>query len=283
MAFSTLISTADLAANLADPRWVVVDCRFYLTDAGRGRQEYLAGHVPGAVYAHLNDDLSGPVVPGRTGRHPLPSPAVAAETLGRLGVGNDTQVVAYDSSGGSMAARLWWLLRWLGHDDVAVLDGGWGAWQAEGRTVAAGSESRQTRLFTANERPHMIAAVADVATMPAGTRLVDSRTADRYRGENETIDPIAGHIPGAVNSPYGETVGADGRFLAREQLRERFNGLLEGSAVEDAVFYCGSGVSAAQNLLALAYAGLGDARLYPGSWSEWITEASRPIATGDSP
>ena len=283
MAFTTLLSTGDLARHLTDPDWALVDCRFTLSDAERGRRDYLQAHVPGAVYAHLNEDLSGPVVPGQTGRHPLPEMDRIARTLSNWGIDAATQVVVYDDTGGSMAARLWWMLRWLGHAGVAVLDGGWPRWLAEARETRGGHETRVARAFLPRIRPELLATTADVlaALDDPVYRLLDSRTEDRYRGENETIDPVAGHIPGAVSAPYPDNLDADGLFRAPRELRARFERLLGDMPAQQAIFYCGSGVTAAHNLLALTHAGLGEARLYAGSWSEWIADPRRPIKTGD--
>ncbi len=283
MAYSTLISTEILAAHLEDADWVVVDCRFNLADPAQGRLDYVQGHIPGAVYADLDHDLSAPIIKGVTGRHPLPSVEQAVAACAALGIGNDTQVVAYDDRGGMTSGRLWWMLRWLGHDAVAVLDGGWQAWQGEGRTTRSGEETRLPVEFTPQPRPELaVDADAVQALRTDGAyKVVDSRAADRYRGENETIDPIGGHIPGAISVPFADNLGPDGRFKSPEALRSRFEALLGDTPADHTVFYCGSGVSAAHNLLALAHAGLGDARLYPGSWSEWIVDPQRPVATGE--
>lgn len=282
MSYTTLIGTDDLAAHLDDPRWVVVDCRFTLGQPQRGRDDYRQAHIPGAVYAHLDQDLSGPVVPGQTGRHPLPDVDTAARTLGGWGIDGLTQVVAYDDSGGSMAARLWWMLRWLGHSSVAVLDGGWQRWRDTGGAASAGVETRAPAQFTPQPRPELLvdaARVLDLLHNPA-FRIIDSRSAERYRGEVEPIDPVAGHIPGAVSGPSTAVLATDGRFLPPETLAAHFQTLLGPVAPEQAVFYCGSGVTAAHNMLALAHAGLGDALLYAGSWSDWITDPQRPVAKG---
>lgn len=280
MPYTTLISAAELAGHLHDPAWIVIDCRFSLADTERGRRDYLAAHIPGALYARLDEDLSGPLIAGQTGRHPLPDSELFARKLGGWGIGDDVQVVAYDDSTGGIAARLWWMLRWLGHDAVAVLDGGWAQWTRKELPVRASPESNPARRFEAMPRPEMLVSSAAVETMSQDRQpaLFDSRTADRYRGENETIDPVAGHIPGAISAPYPENIGLDGLFLPRDELRARFEALLGNRPAEEAVFYCGSGVTAAQNLLAIAHAGLGQARLYAGSWSQWITDPSRPVA-----
>ena len=283
MPYTTLISTADLAQHLTDPKWAVVDARFSLTETEAGRRDYQAAHIPGAVYAHLDEDLSGPIIPGRTGRHPLPAIEVFAKTLSHWGIEAGTQVVVYDGAGGSVAGRLWWMLRWLGHDAAAVLDGGWARWLKEGRPAKAGVESRPARAFSPHPRPELLAGLEEVADMgqKAEARLVDARAWERYRGEQETIDPVAGHIPGAMCLPITENLGPEGLFLPPTMLRQRFEAMLGGLRPEQVVFYCGSGVSAAHNILAMAHAGLDGSRLYVGSWSEWIADPGRPVATGD--
>jgi thiosulfate/3-mercaptopyruvate sulfurtransferase len=285
MRYTTIVSTADLAAHIGDPSWAVIDCRFSLDAPGRGWRVYAAAHVPGAVYAHLDEDLSGPVVRGRTGRHPLPEIGMLARTLSGWGIDDTVQVAAYDDAGGAIAARAWWLLRWLGHDAVAVLDGGWPHWHAQGRPWCAGVERRPPRSFVPHPRADLpIDTAAVLAAIGEGrSRLFDARAAARYRGDEETIDPVAGHIPGACSAPHADNLGPDGRFRPAAELRQRFEDLLGPTPPERAIFYCGSGVTAAHDLLALAHAGLGDARLYAGSWSEWITDPERPVATGTEP
>jgi thiosulfate/3-mercaptopyruvate sulfurtransferase len=282
-ALGPLVGVDTLARHLDDPGWVVVDARFSLADPAAGERAYRAGHVPGAVYAHLDRDLSGPVVPGRTGRHPLPDPERLAATFGRLGIGPDSRVVAYDDAGGGLAAaRVWWLLDWLGHEAAAVLDGGWAAWTAAGLPTRAGDEQRAARTFVGLPRPARLAdaaAVAALAQDPRG-RVLDARSAERFRGENETIDPVAGRIPGARSAPYTENLGPDGRFLPPAALADRYRQLLGDVEPGRVAAYCGSGVTAAQELLALRLAGFGAARLYAGSWSEWITDPARPVARG---
>jgi thiosulfate/3-mercaptopyruvate sulfurtransferase len=285
MTYTTLISPSELSSHLSNPNWAIVDCRFDLKDAGRGRREYTLAHIPGAVYAHLDEDLSGPVVRGLTGRHPLPTVDSAAQTFARLGIGADVQVVAYDDLGGALAAaRLWWLLRWLGHDAAAVLDGGWQAWIADESRPAheQGVEARPPRAFAPRERPEMVvtASQVDAARQDTAFRVLDARAADRYRGENETIDPVAGHIPGAISCPFAGNLNPSGAFRPADRLKARFERLLGGTPADQAIFYCGSGVTAAHNILAMAHAGLGLARLYAGSWSEWITDGRRPVAAG---
>ena len=285
MPFTTLISTEECARHLTDPAWVIVDCRFTLGDPERGRRDYEQSHIPGALYAHLEHDLSGPIVPGVTGRHPLPDVGAFARTLGAWGIDAQVQVVVYDDAGGMMAARLWWMLRWLSHTSVAVLDGGWPRWQSEGWPVRGGEETRPPRIFVPRPRPEFLADVAEVAASSAdpAKRLIDARAVERYRGDVEPIDAQGGHIPGAVCAPFAANLGADGTFLSATELRARYATLLAEVPPEQAIFYCGSGVSAAHNLLALSHAGLGDARLYAGSWSDWITDPARPVATGPEP
>jgi thiosulfate/3-mercaptopyruvate sulfurtransferase len=284
--YQTLISAAELKAHLGDPDWAVVDCRFSLADPGLGRRAYLQAHIPGAVYAHLDEDLSGTIVPGQTGRHPLPPVPALAARFSAWGIDARTQVVAYDDLGGAMAAaRLWWLLRWLGHIPVAVLDGGWQAWLGQGLPARQGEEQRTPRRFSPQLQAGMLATTAEIAGMlhDPQVRILDVRSAERYRGEAEPIDPVAGHIPSAISAPYSGNLDAAGKFLPASQLRARYQALLGEIPAGQTVFYCGSGVTAAQGVLALAQAGLGDARLYNGSWSEWITDPSRPVARGPSP
>ena len=276
---TTLLAPSVLRAHLDDPAWVVVDCRFSLADTERGRRAYREAHIPGSVYAHLDEDLSGPIVPGVTGRHPLPDAARFAQTLSAWGIDAGVQVAAYDDFGGGIAARLWWMLRWLGHDAVAVLDGGWPAWQKNGFPTRSGEETRPPRPFAPRARPEWIVGVDDVNTRRTDPsyRILDARAAERYRGEHEPIDPVAGHIPGALSAPFAGNLDADGFFLRPDALRARFEALLDGTPPDRTICYCGSGVTATHNLLALAHAGLGEARLYPGSWSHWITDPERPV------
>jgi len=283
MVHTTLVSTAVLAAHLYQRNWAIIDCRFQLKDDEYGRRAYEAAHIPGAVYADLNEHLSGPILPRLTGRHPLPGPDQAAQRFSGWGIGPQTQVVAYDDQGGALAAaRLWWMLRWLGHEQVALLDGGWPKWLSEVRPALGGLEERSPANFRANVRRSLVIEAHDVLQSigDLGFRLFDSRTAERYRGENETIDPVAGRIPGAVSAPYPENLALDGTFRPAEQLRLRYGSLLGDLRPEKTAFYCGSGVTAPHNILAMMHAGLGEARLYAGSWSDWILDPARPIKTG---
>jgi thiosulfate/3-mercaptopyruvate sulfurtransferase len=280
--FTTLVTTGELAAHLGDPPWVVFDCRHDLAKPDLGRTEYLAGHIPGARFMHMDEDLAGPAS-GANGRHPLPDPAVFAAKLGAAGVGPDTQVVAYDAQGGVNASRLWWMLRWLGHDAVAVLDGGLGKWLREERPVTADLPRVRSARFEPRPRPLAVDArlVLSRLRTPA-MKLVDARSGERYRGEAEPIDPVAGHIPGSLNRFVRENLDR-GTFKPPERLREEFLALLGGTAPEAVVHSCGSGVAACHNLLAMEIAGLAGSRLYPGSWSEWIADPARPRATGAAP
>ncbi|HEX2667668.1 MAG TPA: sulfurtransferase [Gammaproteobacteria bacterium] len=279
--FDALVETEVLAAHLADPAWVVADCRSSITDPEEGPRRYAAGHIPGAHHLHLERDLSGPLAPD-TGRHPLPDPAQLAEVLGRAGIGAGTQVVAYDDAGGAYAARLWWLLRWLGHTDAAVLNGGWQQWIKEERLVSTEPPRVEPRRFDLHEpRRDMWLSTSEVLEIVRGRKhglLLDVRGPKRFRGEEEPIDPVAGHVPGAANLPFAGNVAEDGRFHCPAVLRQRFETVLAGAKPEQVVCMCGSGVTACQGLLAMEVAGLKGGRLYAGSWSEWIRDAGRPVA-----
>ena len=274
-----LVSTEDLAQHLQD--WVIVDCRHSLQDTAAGRRAYLAGHIPGAHFLHADQDLSGPMT-GQNGRHPLPAPEAFRATLEKIGVGPAQKVVAYDDMGGAFAARLWWMMRWLGQDRGAVLDGGWQRWTAEGRPVNTGVPTPRIGSLQAGTRAGDTVDTAFVLAhlQDPGVCLIDARAPDRFRGENETLDPVGGHIPGARNRFFRDNLDADGRFKPPAVLKAEFEALLAGSAPESVVHQCGSGVTACHNLLAMEYAGLAPGRLYPGSWSAWCSDPSRPIALG---
>ncbi len=280
MTYSTIVSTDILAGNI-DASWAIVDCRFDLQNDTIGRAHYLEAHIPGAVYASLNDDLAGPRT-GSNGRHPLPTIDALASLFGRFGIERNTQVVVYDQDAGLYASRAWWSLRYLGHDAVALLDGGWAKWVREGRPTRGGEESRTPVHFQAQPRPRMHVSVDDVmARMTDGkTRLVDARGAERFEGRSEPLDRVAGHIPGAGNHFYKSNLADDGTLLPADALRERFAQTLAGAAPADTIMYCGSGVSACHNLLAMEHAGLTGTPLYPGSWSEWSSDAARPVEKG---
>jgi thiosulfate/3-mercaptopyruvate sulfurtransferase len=276
-----LITTSELADGLSGPAWLVADCRFELGKPEAGVAAWRAGHIPGAVHVDLERDLAVPVTP-TSGRHPLPSPAAFAATLGRLGIGNDTRVACYDAGSGAFAARLWWMLRWVGHDTVAVLDGGFAAWVAEGRPVSTGSApARPTATFIPHPRPGMVLDVDGVLrALAEGGTLVDLRGAERFRGDVEPIDAVAGHVPGAVNLPYPDNLGPDGRFRAAGEIAELWRARAGSKPGRAPICMCGSGVTACQGLLALEAAGVHGGRLYGGSWSEWIRDPARPVARG---
>jgi len=286
MIYTNLVSTQALAAHLDDPSWILFDCRFLLSQPEEKETDYLKAHIPGAVYAHLDRDLSAPIVPGKTGRHPLPTAEETAHRFGRMGIGPGTQVVAYDDQGGSLAAvRLWWMLRWLGHESAAVLDGGWQAWLNEDLPIRNGRETRPAQSFIARPRGGMFVTSDEVEQMRQSPdyRVIDVRAAERYRGEVEPIDPVAGHIPGALNAPYSNNLNNEGRFRTPQELRDYYTKVLGDTPAERAIFYCGSGVTSIHSLLALQIAGMGEARLYAGSWSEWIASRQRPVAVGAEP
>jgi thiosulfate/3-mercaptopyruvate sulfurtransferase len=269
-----VVAPETLLRRLDDPRLRIVDCRFDLTDPEAGWRGYLAGHLPGAVYAHLERDLSAPRGPVG-GRHPLPPIPDLVRCLEGLGIGNDTWVVAYDDSLGDKAARLWWILRYLGHDAVQLLDGGLPAWQAVGGPLSTDTPRVDPARFVPHPRPDRIVTSPDEVFRAAREgRLVDSRTAARYRGDEEPLDPVAGHIPGAKNREWQRVFGPDGRLLPPEQLARRFADL-----GPEPVVYCGSGVTACVNALAMERAGL-TPRVYVGSWSDWIAHPDRPVAVG---
>lgn len=277
---TTIVSTDTLAAHLGGD-WVIVDCRFDLQNEHWGREQYLAGHTPGAVYASLSHDMAGAKT-GRNGRHPLPSIDDLSATFGRFGITPGRQVVAYDQDSGMYASRLWWLLRYAGHDAVAVLDGGWAKWTREGRQARSGEETRRGAAFVAALRPDMRVGVDDVAAQlgDAKTLLVDARAPERYLGQVEPIDRVPGHIPGAVNHHYRSNAADDDTMLPPEELRKKFLTVLGSHPPSEAVMYCGSGVTACHNLLAMTHAGLPGARLYAGSWSEWSADPARPVEKG---
>ncbi len=280
MAYKTLITAEELARHLDNPDWVIVDSRFKLAFPDQGRKDYERSHIAGAVYAHLDEDLSGPIVKGVTGRHPLPELDKISAVFSRLGIHSHVQVVAYDDVGGALAAgRVWWLLRWLEHDRVALLDGGWQEWVKLGLTVRSGVENNSPRKFIPHPREELIITTEQVESMRKSPqyRVLDARSADRFRGENETIDPVAGHIPGAISAPYADNLNQDGTFKDDESLAGIYKKLVEGVPIDHVVAYCGSGVTATHDILAMMKAGLGEARIYAGSYSEWITDPKRPV------
>jgi thiosulfate/3-mercaptopyruvate sulfurtransferase len=285
---TTLIRPSDLAPHLADSRWVVVDCRFDLTNPAWGEEQYMAGHVPGARYAHLDRDLSGPMT-GTNGRHPLPSLDEMTARFSALGIGPGRQVAAYDADSGMYAARLWWMLRFMGHDAAAVLDGGFARWAAEGGAIQPGRviptpaafqpQPRAAWRLTVDEVVQMVEAAAKSGAFSpsTGPALVDARSPERFRGVNETLDKVGGHIPGARNYFFQQNLTDEKTFRPAAELRAQWNAVLAGCRPENTVMYCGSGVTACHNLLAMEAAGLPGARLFPGSWSEWCADAARPV------
>lgn len=282
MTWTTLITVDELAEHI--DRCLVVDGRHDLADPAAGRRQHDEGHLPGAVFVSMDHDLAGPKGP-RTGRHPMPSRELIRERLAAIGLSDTTQLIVYDGGNG-MAGRLWWMARWIGHGAVAVLDGGIAAWRRAGYPVVAeptaprapGELTLRSPLATLADADETGRAAADTSR-----RVLDARPAERYRGEIEPIDPVAGHIPGALNRPWGLNVREDGRFKPAPVLRAEFDALLSGRAPQAVVNSCGSGVSACMNLLAMAHAGLPGAALYAGSWSEWITDPARPVRTGAEP
>jgi len=280
VAYTTLVDAATLAAHLDDPAWVIVDCRHALADFTLGRRLYDEAHIHGAFFADVEHDLAG-VHTGSNGRHPLPRPEEFASFLRRIGVNEETQVVAYDAGGDIFAARLWFLCRWIGHDACAVLDGGYAGWLAAGYPVTTQAPAARGGTIVPRPRPELVVDAAYVRAHLDNEhmQLVDARAADRFAGRNETVDPVAGHIPGARNRFFKENFSSNGRFKSASELAAAFRTL--GKA-ESIVHQCGSGVSGAVNMLASEIAGLHGTRLYAGSWSEWIADPSRPIATGSA-
>jgi thiosulfate/3-mercaptopyruvate sulfurtransferase len=279
---TTLVSVGTLAQHLGDSNWLVVDCRFDLAQPAAGEAAYHVGHIPGAVYAHLDRDLSSPITP-TTGRHPLPDPERFAQTLSRWGVGADTQVIAYDADNGMYASRLWWLLRWVGHRAVAVLDGGYKAWTGAGQPVSTEIPARSTTQFQA--RPDrelwLDADQVQARLQQPDWRLLDARAPERFAGKVEPLDKVAGHVPGARNHPFSTNLTSEGRFGAPEELRRRYEQSQAGVSDDHTIVMCGSGVTACHLLLAMEVAGKPGARLYAGSWSEWIRSPQRGVATTD--
>ena len=275
--YQTLISAAELAAILGDPNSIVVDVRHDLGDHGLGARRYAESHIPGAHFLSVENDLAGPRT-GRNGRHPLPTPAALAATLSAFGVDASKQVVAYDQAQATYSARLWWMLRWLGHRNVAVLDGGIDAWVRAGFAVSTATPSRNAARFVPAVSDSPVSVESLIGHLEdIDYTLIDARGADRFRGENETVDPVGGHIPGAHNRPYARNLNANNTFKDAATLRAEWQAVLAGRTPEQIVHSCGSGVTACNNALAMEIAGLPGSRLYPGSWSEWSADPSRPI------
>lgn len=288
MAFTTLVDVRTAAGLLGRADVAFVDCRFQLHEPGWGLAAYRSSHIPGAAYADLDRDLSGTKT-GENGRHPLPDPDALRGTLGRLGIAGGMQVIVYDQDSSMYASRLWWLLRWMGHRDVAVLDGGFAAWSAAQGPTRSGEETIVMRAFVGAPDHTMVASLAEVTALvtgqagagPGSVRLVDARAPERFRGDVEPLDKAAGHIPGALNHFFKDNLDEAGRFRPADALHARFATRLGTTPPDRVIAYCGSGVTACHNLLALEHAGLPGGRLYPGSWSEWASQPQPPIATGD--
>jgi len=281
MIYTTLVSPATLNQNLDNPKWVVVDCRFSLANSDAGGYAYRHGHIPHARYAHLDNDLSSAIT-SFTGRHPLPDFTLLAKKLGAWGIANDSQVVVYDDAGGVFAGRLWWLLRCLGHDKVAVLDGGIQHWQKQGFSLTTTLPTIRSTTFRPylNTGHWLNSSQVQNSLAKKAICLIDARTPERYRGEQEPIDPVAGHIPGALNRVFQLNLDNQGLFLSAEHIASQFKQLIGKTSPEQVVHYCGSGVTACHNLLAMEYAGLNGSKLYTGSWSEWIRDKNRGVSTG---
>ncbi len=273
--YDTVVEPEVLLTHVAEPDWCMLDCRASLADPMHGQQAYAAAHLPFAVFADLANDLSGPLIPGVSGRHPLPDPEVLAATFGRWGIGTTTQVVAYDAGNGAFAARAWWLLRWLGHGNVAVLNGGFAAWLAAGYAVRSGIEHRPQARFESHPALTRTVSAQDMIDGGESMVLLDARSEIRFRGEHEPIDPVAGHIPGARCVPFESNLDTANRFLPAAVLEARFAAMIDPALTP--VCYCGSGVTACHNILAMRHAGLAEPALYPGSFSEWIQDPTHAV------
>ena len=280
MTYTTLITAETLKQHISDPNWIIIDCRFSLADSTIGARAYRMGHITNARYAHLDNDLSSAVTES-TGRHPLPNFKLLAEKLGHWGISNKSQVVIYDDASGAFASRLWWLLRCLGHDAVAVLDGGIPHWQQQGYALTTTLPSITTKTFRPylNDKAWLTASQVSNNLASRRIKLIDARTTERFRGEQEPIDPVAGHIPQALNRAFQLNLDNNELFLAADELHKQFIDLLGTIKPQQTVHMCGSGVTACHNLLAMEHAGLSGSKLYAGSWSEWITNSNRSIAT----
>jgi thiosulfate/3-mercaptopyruvate sulfurtransferase len=281
--FQSLISADQAVDLLGNADIAIIDCRYDLFDSKKGQQDYQKAHLPGALYAHLKYDLAGPVIPGSTGRHPLPDIAEFTKKLSAWGIDSNSQVIAYDDNSGAMAARLWWLLKWLGHDKVAVLDGGFDHWFENNHPVTDQISQPTPKNFTPNLQNQMLVSSKEMKELIHTNEflVIDSRAEERYLGITEPIDPVAGHIPGAANRFHKHNVNEKGVFKPKAHLEKEFNKLVNHKPADKVIFYCGSGVTGANNVLAFFHSGSGLAKLYAGSWSEWITDPNRPIELGE--
>ena len=283
MEFTTLISVDQLKIILNDKSTVLFDCRHDLTNPDYGDKEYKRNHIVNALFADINKDLSG-IKNGKNGRHPLPSPQIFAKWLGAKGVENSSQVITYDDSGGIFGARMWWMLQWLGHKNVALLDGGWQSWLRKGGEIESVSKPLQGTSFrTIIKNNHVSETYLLNNINNPEMCLIDARASSRYEGKDEKIDPVAGHIPGSINRPYEKNLNSQGFFKNKNELRFEFSQLFEIAAKKEVIHSCGSGISACHNLLAMEIAGLPNSKLFPGSWSSWISDPKRPISSGKDP
>lgn len=280
MSYQTIVSAEVLAQNLNNPNWIILDCRDSLMDKEWGYRSYLEGHIPSASYCYLYDDFSSPITP-TTGRHPLPKAEELSKKLGNWGIDGNTQVVVYDDMSGAFASRMWWQLRALGHQNVAVLDGGLKYWLAQNKPLTSEIDKPQQKEFTVDFNPHQLITVNQVVNNidEKNFSLLDARAATRFRGEVEPIDPIAGHVPDALNRDFSINLDEHGLFLSADELKQQFQPLVDQAQNQQVVHMCGSGVTACHNMLAMEIAGLSGSKLYLGSWSEWITDSSRPIVS----
>jgi len=280
--YDSLISPKIVEENLTTENWRFFDCRFVLNNPQQKQSEFRISHLPKASYVNLEKDLSDPHIIGKTGRHPLPDEEKLSKKFSLWGIDSSVQVVVYDDFGGAHAARLWWILRWLGHDKVAVIDGGWQRWIKENRPISKENFSPKSRLFKARPRDNLHVSSKNVLNycLDNEIQVLDARSQERFRGENESMDPVAGHIPSAISAPYNKNLDEEGNWKSKSELRKMYLEILNGSPAEKAVVYCGSGITACHNILAIYHAGLGLSRIYPGSWSDWINDPRRPVAVG---
>jgi len=280
--YDSLIPPKIAQENLTKENWLFFDCRFSLNNPMQKQSEFRISHLPKASYVNLENDLSDPHITGKTGRHPLPDKDKLSKKFSLWGIDSSVQVVAYDDFGGAHAARLWWILKWLGHDKVAVIDGGWQRWIKENRPISKTIYTPKSRVFNAIPRNNLYVSAENVLDYSFDKKIsiLDARSLERYRGENESIDPVAGHIPFAISAPFIKNLDEDGNWKSKSELRKMYIEILDGSPAEHTVVYCGSGITACHNILAIYYAGLGLSLMYPGSWSDWINDPKRPVAVG---